>query len=178
MKKMVMSLLLICIAMALSGCGGGGGGGGGGGSKVEPDPVPTTAVVKLFTEGILPPGTSLAGIGVTLSLPAGVTVQTGTDGKVVAGTVAGSGVTEGKAVFADPDYTPATDTAPAKLSFVMAGTDAVGFGTGEFATVTCTVAAGANPQATAFTLSDFRPVDLKGAPVDGLAGTLTLELKQ
>lgn len=170
--------LALCICtLIMFGCGGGGGGGTGGGSKVEPDPVPTTAVVKLFTEGVLPQGTSLAGVGITVSLPAGVTVQTDDAGKVVGGTVAGSGVTEGKAVFAEPDYTPATDTAPAKLSFVLAGTDAAGFGTGEFATVTCVLATGANPPATEFTLSDFRPVDLRGAAVEGLTATHTVELK-
>lgn len=176
MKKMLMGLFLLCTFMGLFGCGGGGGGGTGGGSKVEPDPVPTTAVVKLYAEGVLSEGTSLAGIGITVNLPAGVTVQTDSAGRVVGGAVAGSGVTEGKAVIAEPDYTPATDTAPGKLSFVLAGTDAEGFGMGEFATVTCDLAAGANPQPTDFTLTDFRPVDLRGAPVDDLAATHTLEL--
>lgn len=177
MKK-VFGYLAVCIcALVMFGCGGGGGGGTGGGSKVEPDPVPTNAVVKLYSEGVLPAGTSLAGIGITVNLPAGVTVQMDDAGKVVGGAVAGSGVAEGKAVLAEPDYTPATDTAPAKLSFVLAGTDAEGFGTGEFATVTCLVAAGTNPQPTEFTLSDFSPVDLRGAAVEGLTATHTTELQ-
>ena len=177
MKKILQGLVLLCTAMALFGCGGGGGGGTGGGSKVEPDPVPTTGVLKLFTEGILPPGTSLAGIGITVNLPAGLTVKTDVDGKVVAGTVEGSGVTVGKSTLAEPDYTPATETAPAKLSFVLAGTEAEGFGPGEFATVTCDLAAGATLQATDITLTEFRPVDLRGAPVDGLTAAHTVEFQ-
>ena len=176
--RTIFGYLAACIcALVMFGCGGGGGGGTGGGSKVEPAPVPTTAVVKLYSEGVLTSGTSLAGIGITVNLPAGVTVQMDDAGKVVGGAVAGSGVAEGKAVLAEPDYTPATDTAPAKLSFVLAGTDAEGFGTGEFATVTCLVAAGANPQPTEFTLSDFRPIDLRGAAVEGLTVTHTAELQ-
>ena len=176
--RTIFGYLAVCIcALVIFGCGGGGGGGTGGGSKVEPDPVPTTAVLKLYTEGVLASGTSLAGIGITVTLPAGVTVQTDVDGKVAAGTVEGSGVTAGKATLAEPDYTPATDTAPARLSFVLAGTDAEGFGTGEFATVTCNLAAGATPQATDITLSDFRPVDLRGAAVEGLTAAHTAEFK-
>ena len=176
--RTIFGYLAVCIcALVMFGCGGGGGGGTGGGSKVEPDPVPTTAVLKLYSEGVLPAGTSLAGIGITVNLPAGVTVQTDVDGKVAAGTVEGSGVTAGKATLAEPDYTPATDTAPARLSFVLAGTDAEGFGTGEFATVNCDLAAGATPQATDITLSDFRPVDLRGAAVEGLTAAHTTEFK-
>ncbi|OGW37537.1 MAG: hypothetical protein A2X58_11025 [Nitrospirae bacterium GWC2_56_14] len=176
--RTIFGYLAVCIcALVMFGCGGGGGGGTGGGSKVEPDPVPTTAVVKLYTEGVLPEGTSLAGIGITINLPAGMTVQMDGDGKVAAGTVEGSGVTAGKATLAEPDYTPATDTAPAKLSFVLAGTDAEGFGTGEFATVNCNVTAAVTPQATDITLSDFRPVDLRGAAVEGVTAAHTAEFK-
>lgn len=177
MKTFVKYLVICASALVIFGCGGGGGGGTGGDSKQEPDPVATTAAVKLFSEGTLPAGTSLAGIGITVNLPAGMTVKTDSDGKVVEGTVAGSGVTAGKATLAEPDYTPASDTAPAKLSFVLAGTEAEGFGTGEFATVTCDLAAGTTPQATDITLSDFKPVDLRGGAVAGLTVTHTAEFK-
>ena len=175
MKKFMERLFLMCLAMALFACGGGGGSGTGGGSKVEPDPVQATAVVKLFSEGILPEGISLSGIGVSIDLPAGMTVKTDTTGKVVAGAVAGSGVTAGKAALAEPDYTPATETAPARLSFVLAGTEAEGFGVGEFAAVTCEMAAGTPAQALDIQLADFKPVDLRGAPVEGLTVSHTAD---
>lgn len=174
MKTRIGSFVALICMSVLFGCGGGGGGGAGGG-KLEPDLG--NAVVKLSAQGTLPEGSSIAGIGITVNLPAGMTVVTDSAGKVVSGVVTGSGVTAGKATVVEPDYVAATAATPARLSFVLAGTDAAGFGTGEFATVRCTVATGATPAATDITLSDFKPVDLRGVAITGLSATHTAEFK-
>lgn len=176
MKALLKLVILIGSFAMLFGCGGGGGDSSsdkGGGAVVQP----TTAVLKLSAEGTLPAGTSIAGIGITITLPSGVTVKTDSDGKVASEVVVASGTTAGKATFTPPNYTAATATAPATLSFVLASTEAAGFGTGEFATVTCDVASGASPKATDVTLGDFKPIDLKGVPIQGLSAAHTMELK-
>lgn len=177
MIRLMKQVVVIAGALALFGCGGGGGGTAGEGGKTTVNVPVTSAVLKLSTEGSLPSGTSLAGIGITVNLPPGLTVKTDSSGKVEAGSVAGSGVTAGKAMTAEPDYTPPTANVPGKLTLVLASTEPQGFGTGEFATVTCDVAAGTTPKATDFTLSGFSPVDLRGAAVSGLSVTHTAEFK-
>lgn len=174
--KTLLKLVILIGSLTMFGCGGGGGGTAtdkGGGTAVQP----TTAVLKLSSQGTLPTGTSIAGIGITINLPAGVTVKTDSTGKVASEAVVASGTTAGKASFAPPNYVPAAGTTPAKLSFVLASTEAAGFGTGEFATVTCDVATGTTPAATDVTLSDFKPIDLKGVDIPGLSAVHTLELK-
>lgn len=174
MNRKIRTLVALSCMCVLFGCGGGGDGGAGGG-KVGADLG--SAVIKLSTRGTLPEGSAIAGIGVTVNLPAGMTVVTDTSGKVATGVVTGSGVTEGKATILEPDYVAPAATAPAKISFVLAGTDAAGFGTGEFATVRCAVAAGVTPAPTDISLSDFKPVDLRGGAITGLSATHTAEFQ-
>jgi hypothetical protein len=155
---------LMCGILFLAACGGGGGGN-------AAAPQPTTATLKLSTSGTLPPGTSLAGIGITVTLPAGVTVRTDAGGAVASGVVTVTGVAApGTAISV---YTPASGTNPATLVLAMVSTATTGYGTGEFATVTCDLASGASPKASDFLLT-LNPFDLNGNPVTGLTASATV----
>lgn len=169
-------ILLLCSVILIHGCG------GGGGNPASNNPVqkqPTTAVVKLYTQGSLPQGTEIAGIGITVNLPAGVTVTTDASGGVGSEVIISSGETASKAVVIITDFTPATATSPGAISFVLTSTAAAGFGVGEFATVNCGISVGSYPKATdIFTSdSDFRAVDLSGVTIAGLAPTSTADIE-
>jgi hypothetical protein len=166
--KQLLLFGLMCGILSLTACGGGGGGGGGGAA-------PQTATLKLSTSGTLLQGTSFAGIGVTVTLPAGVTVRTDPSGAVANGVVTVSGVAAPGIVISV--YTPASGGSPATLALSMASTATTGFGTGEFVTVTCNRASGISPQFADFALTGFNPFDLNGNPVTGLTVGAIVELK-
>lgn len=174
MNKLVgIGLLISSLALfTLSGCGGGGGGTGSGTTTLQP----TTAVLKLSTQGALPQGSSIAGIGVTVNIPQGVTVKTDAS-RAVLNTVAVPSGVAAQATITPPIYTPATSSASGKLSFVLASTQANGFSAGEFVTVNCDGPAGTLPKATDFSLTDFKPVGLNGAAIAGLSTTFTADIK-
>lgn len=156
----------------LYGCGGGGGGGSAGSA-----PQPTSAVITLSTQGALPSGTAIAGIGVTVNLPPGVTVPTDGSGGVGSDVIVGSGQTASRAVVTVANFQPATATSPGMLRIVLASSEPGGFMAGEYATVKCGIAAGSRPQATDFSTSDFRVVDLRGGPITTLAPTFAAQIQ-
>lgn len=163
MRK-IFALILLTIVAVTAGCGGGGGGS-----------TPTTAVVKLSSQGTLPTGKAVAGFGATLELPAGVTAKI-TGGAVDATVVVSSGLLAGSAGTLGPvTYTPATATAKAKLDFTLASTTTAGVGVGEYATITLNLNSG-SPTATDFNVPVFTPVDLSFANITGLTPKLTLSL--
>ncbi len=161
--------LLIIPILLLAGCGGGGG--------ASVNNSATEAKVTLSTQGTIPTGRALAGIGVTLQLPAGVTPKLDASGGVDSSVVTPSGVLANGATVLTPVYIPASGTTPGSLSFAMASSAATGFGSGEFATVKLKVAAGT----TAPTQSDYQvptatPIDLTGARVSSLSVVFAAEL--
>ncbi|GFE60789.1 hypothetical protein [Geobacter sp. AOG2] len=173
-----MNKLIVCkffyyslAVFSLAGCGGGGGSGGG--SAVQ---QPTTAVLRLSTQGTLSSNTSIAGIGITVNLPQGVTVETDAGG-VVSNTVAIPSGVAAQSIITPPIYTPATSEAPGKLNFVLASKLSSGFGTGEFITVNCDISTGAIPKAADFGLTYFKPVDLYGAAISGVSVTFVADIK-
>lgn len=180
MKNIVKGFILLWTTMALFGCGGGGGGSTvGEGSKPPVGTTPTTAVVKLSAE-TLPAGTSLSGLGLTLNLPAGVTVKTDAAGVVAPGTVAGPGGTASTGILAE--FTPAAPPAQAKLALALTSAEKQGLGIGEFATVTCDVAPGTTPSAADFTITEVQAVDIPGnklseASASGLSIKSIVEFK-
>jgi len=149
---------VLTLLLALAGCGSGGTTAAPAGSKV--------AVLTLATSG--PAGTTMGSLEVTVVLPPGVTVKATpsvvdpsvllTDITVVVPSI--SGVVMPYAV-----YSAATATLPGKVNIYLA--DATGFGTGEFAKVTCDVADSSNPSAADFSLSGFIAYDLVGAVMAG-----------
>jgi hypothetical protein len=200
MKRYVLFLVLIAF---ICGCGGGGGSstvdntgtsgntgnsggtggdtGGTGGDTGANDPsVPTPtqyaqAVVTLSTQGLLPQESSIAGIGINLALPPGVTVPT-VNGAVASGVVTGSGEAVSKATITS-DLVPSTSTSTGALRLVVASTQSAGFRVGEFATVICNIAEGSFPQVQGFPVSGFRAVDLHGVTITSLAPASRVEFR-
>lgn len=173
MKK-IYALLLMTIFSQLTACGGG----GGGGSSTTPlsPPQPTAAVMKLSASGTLASGKAVAGFGVTIDLPAGVTVKTITGGSVDATVVVGSGLLAGTNGTMGPvTYTPATSTTKAKIDFTIASTAAAGVGIGEYATINF-ILSGVSPAATDFVVTSFKPVDLSFTDITTLAAVKTVTL--
>jgi len=80
--RALLNAVVFLAAMALFGCGGGGGGGGGVGSTAttptgtEPPPGATGILtISTISPPTLPAGTTINGIDMTITLPAGVTVK-------------------------------------------------------------------------------------------------------
>ena len=169
MKKTTLSGLLICILalFTIAGCKG----------SNDEEPQPTTAVVTIMSQGT---STQIGGIDVTLDLPAGVTVKATPDSAnpavqvTNADVVAASGAATGANTGTIATYTAATSTAPGRVMVQVANAD--GFGTGEFVTVNCDIAAGSFPKATDFTVTVVKAVDINGVAI-GLTAGDTADIK-
>jgi hypothetical protein len=184
MRRKSFGWPILCLALiALSGCGGSGG--------ATPTPTqgtdvtnngstatggttslsaPTKGVLKMATAGAA--GT-IAGIDVTVNLPAGVTVAADpVTGEVANGAVTLSGVAAVGSLGAQnvivAKYTPAASTvATSQLHIVMANVS--GFGVGEFATVNFDLATGtALPVADAFSVMSCVARGGDGAVLSGV----------
>lgn len=128
-------------------------------------PIPASGLVKLSTSGN---GQIIAGIDVTVALPAGVTVQADPlTGEVLPGAVTISGVAAGGSnKLSMATFTPASGGSSAKLRMVLVNVG--GFGTGEFVTLRFNLASGATfPAADAFSVTSLFA---KGPDGSGLAG--------
>jgi hypothetical protein len=170
MKKTAIAgvLVLILALFAISGCGN---------SDSGDDVIqPTTATVTLLTQGT---GT-INGIDITVTLPAGVTVQATADPVNPAVLVTDAGVVEasgaaGANTSALATYTTATTGAAATVVVHVANFD--GFQPGEFATVSCNIAAGSFPIEEDFSLSGFVAVDGNGAALADLTAGFTADIQ-
>jgi hypothetical protein len=168
MKRMLISMLILWTMSLLPACGGGGGG---------TDQQPTKAVVKILTSGTLPSGTHIGGIDATLNLPAGVSVKAVPDTlnpnvlQTDSGVIAVSGVASGSNAAVIGTYTATQNAVSIHV------VNAVGFGTGEFVTVTCNLASGATVTAGSITAPALSAVDLNGAPITGLTAGVSVELR-
>ena len=172
MKRSIRLIILLSGLMTvLTACGGGGGGGG-----TPPAPPPTTtptkAVLKLSTTG--PAGSQIAGVDVTVNLPSGVTVKAAT---APPETDAGVVVPSGQAAANSLVIATAASGPPASVRIVLANSNTNGFGIGEFATVTCDLAAGTKPAASAFTIPAALVGDLAGSPISGATVTVAVTLE-
>jgi hypothetical protein len=172
LKSLSVTVFTMAV-MAMFGCGGGGGGGG--------TPQPTTATLKLLSQGTA--GTKIRGIEVTVVLPPGVTVKatslpaTDTGVVVLSGATATAAFTAANAGLLNPTviYTPATATAPGTVKILIPS--AADFDLGEYVTVNTNIAAGSFPAATDFALTGFTAVDLNGAPITGVTSTIVPDIK-
>jgi hypothetical protein len=173
MRQTTLSaLLLLFILASLNACGGGGG-------TTVVTPQPTKAVLTLSTSGTLTGGTVIGGIEVEVDLPAGVTTKatTTTANPLImetdSGVVTASGVASG-ANLVQGTYTTGAAPNTYKVEVLLASTG--GFSTGQFATVNCDIAAGANPATSDFHTANFVAKDLSsGATITGLTVGLTAE---
>lgn len=153
LKRSHIILFCFCLTLLLSACGGGGGG--------TPAPAPTKAIIKVSTANV-PTGTKVGGVQISIVLPSGVTpsILSGNDasGSVVASGNAGSGL------LAASSYDASTRTlTPGTVS-------GSGFDSGEFLTITCSIATGVTvtasdfpSQATVIVISDVIGNTIPGA---------------
>lgn len=148
MKKRGFTGFLICAlaCVVLAACGGKGGG----------SSDPTTAIVKISTQGTLAPGTKIDAIELTVTLPSGASVKASPDSanpsKFVtnAGVVTPSGAAVNAGITSMNVYT--ASTRQLSLNFVTV----VGFDTGEFVTIHVDLAPGSSVSAANIGLSKFK----------------------
>lgn len=141
-RNLIASLMTLAgVALSLAGCGGGGGSTG----ATTPPAQPTVAVVKLATTGTLPTGVTIGGIQADVTFPTtGVTIATS---DVAAAGAAASGVGTSNTTFQFPNL-----SVPGTVSIGLL--NANGFQTGEFATLTFHLTAGAAlPTASNFAIA-------------------------
>lgn len=159
-KTIVTGLLVFSLVMTAS-CGGGGGGGGGTPGTTQP----TTAVIKIATQGT-PSNSPISGVQAVLHLPAGVSVKAAQSAQTDTGVVAASGNAAGAELVLGT-YSAANNSV--SLSVVKS----TGFAAGEFVTVDCDIAAGSFPISADFNVSDLAAFDANGAVVTGLTVTFS-----
>lgn len=161
--RLVMAAFLTLLG---AGCG------SGGGSTAVNNAPGGTAVVVIRTEASAAVHLLYAA-EFTLALPAGVTVAAdGSSGEVATGAGGPLHVADASALAAGR-YQPAAGTTPATVHVVLA--DPNGFGVGDLATVTCTVAPGTALAATGFSLQGFSAKDFNGASISGVTPHLALQ---
>jgi hypothetical protein len=174
MTSRIKWLFILVTFLCLGGCGGGGGGtSAGSGGVIQPpgtQPVGSAATLRVGVSGV---SATMSGIKATITLPAGVTISTNTNGSVPVATVQPIVVltTDTAALFPDSlSYDPATRV----LSFIFYSKTQVGFAQGEFASVACRVT-GATPAAGDFS-AVLEPVDLSGTvlPLTGVTASFLL----
>lgn len=137
----------------------------------------TSAILKLSSQGTLPSGKVVTGFGVSIELPAGVTVKTTTGGAVDSTVVVPSGLLAGNSSMAPVvNYTAATGTSLARLDFTIASNEAAGVGVGEYAAITL-ILNGVSPTAADFTITHFTPVDLSYDNLTTLTANIILSVQ-
>lgn len=139
------------------------------------------AVITLSTSGTLPAGALIYGADATINLPAGVTAKASPSSAnpLIMDTDTGVVVAAGASVGAElvlATYTTST-TSPSTYSVELHVAKSDGFSTGDFVTVNCDIAAGNNPGASDFSVTDFKAVDQNGAPLTGLTLGMTAAIQ-
>lgn len=185
MKRTQWYIALLCILVSglLAGCGGSSGPGSAPTTTTTTttppaaSQSPTKSILKLSTQGVLPQGTQLSGLGVTIQLPPGTTVATDSTAPVTVSsgvvTISGVAAQAGNSAMLPPVYKPATSTAPGTLELVIAGN----FGVGEFATINCSTSSGSTPPTSSnVTPISFSPTDQLLRPVTGLSAVVSVTL--
>jgi len=133
-----------------------------------------TVKLTLATSGNLPAGTSLAGIGMTLTLPTGVTPALDNAGQVdTSRLVTASGVTAAGGLAVTAVYVGATAGTPARLSLAAASKAAGGFGVGETMLVTLNRLTTSSLGTADFAIIEFSAADLSGNAVIGLQAAVS-----
>ncbi len=126
-----------------------------------------TMTLRLVTAGTLTPGTSIYGMTVRLSFPAGATVKVAdfVYRQADAQAVMASGVFPAD-LFTIGVFQSASGTAPATLTVSIP--QATGSPTGEFLTVVCDTPVGRTYLPSDFSVASFKAVDKNGSEITGL----------
>lgn len=181
MKRSLITgfLMVIALIIIISGCGGA----GGGETTTTPPPIippqttpqATIAVLKISSQGTLPSGSLIGGIDITVTLPSGVTVKNQTNPpETDAGVVVTSALAVSNSTLLST-YTAASGATKGAVRVIIANSN--GFGTGEFVTVNCNIAAGSSPTASDFSVSNLLVKDLNGTTINGLTATITADIR-
>ena len=163
MRRMSLFIPIISLLM-ITACGGGGAA------------APTKAIITISASGPLANGTLIGGIDSALNLPAGVSVKATADAANPAALVTDAGVLAASGVAAGTNTTVLGTYTPAPPAVTIKVINPAGFGTGEFVTVNCDIAAGSMVKAFDFSATALTAVDLNGAAITGLNAGLTVEL--
>jgi hypothetical protein len=161
MKMLRLTLMLILVALVV-GC--------------SSSSTPQQQVVRLTisTKGIIPAGQSLAGIGMTMTLPAGVTPALDASGQVdTVRLVTPSGVTGDGGLATTAIYLEAAAGQPARLALAVSSMTDSGFGIGECMILTLNRTAGTTYQANEFDITEFSAANLDGVSVGGMQAVIT-----
>ncbi len=172
MKKLTITglLALILALFTISGCGGSGGDDD---TTVPPPVQPTTAEVKLISQG----AGMIHGIDVTVELPAGVTVKATPDATNPSVMVTDTGVVTASGAAAANTNTIATYEATPSGVVDIHLANAAGFAPGEFVTIVCDIAVGSFPVATDFNVTGFSAVDGNGVAIVGMTADHTADIQ-
>ncbi len=167
-KTTLVGLLVFVLALfTISGCGGSGG-------DDTPTPAqPTTAEVKLMSQG----NGTIHGINVSVELPAGVTVKATSDAINPSVMVTDAGVVTASGAAAANTNTIATYEATPSGVVDIHLANAAGFAPGEFVTIVCDIAVGSFPVATDFNVTDFIAVDTNGVEISGMTADHTADIQ-
>ena len=169
--KLVNRLCMIIITFTLAACGGG----GGGGDTPQPS-TKTSAVLKIGSTGV--PGDTVIGVGLTITLPPGVTIATDANGNVPLSAANVSGALQGWGFLST--YNPAANaTSNATLTLVASPNTTPFVKESELFTVTCSLPVGNSLTDADFTkaiITSFKPVNSSGNTVGGLLPTLSATL--
>jgi len=160
MNKAILSVFALTLTMTIAACGGGGGGGGGGTSGTQ---LPTSAVVRIGTEGT-PSNSPINGVQANLHLPAGVSVKaTQNAPQTDAGVVLSTGADLVMGI-----YSMATGT----VSIYVAKTS--GIAVGEFATINCDIDMHGFTGLTDLSVTGLEARDTNGNLISGLTTTFSV----
>lgn len=166
MKRAKM-LFILCLMLTISSCGGGGGGGDAAKKQYS--------VPKLILSTTGTPSRQLAGIGVTIELPPGVTPIMNGSSPDASKFSFYSSVAAPATVFTPMSYTPASGATPGKIRLVFTSNLANGFGAGEYARVTFSTYSGNVLTKSNFNVYNFNPVDILGGTASGLTSEWILK---
>ncbi len=169
-KRLLLNLIILVLSLTiLPNCGGGGGGGGnnGGGG-------PTTAVLTLSAAitGIIQPNTIVNGYDVTITLPAGVTINSTTPPTIDSSVLTYTGGSTGTDIAGS--YAPEAGGTPGTAKIIVA--NANGISAGQFCTVTCNIPAGSNPSFAQPTFAVSGLVTSPSVSTVDLTGVMTMTM--
>ncbi len=141
-KRLLLHLIILVLALTvLPHCGGGGGGGGGNNNNNSGGPTTAVLTLSAAITGIMPPNTTIDGYDVTITLPAGVTINSTTPPSIDGSVLTYTGGSAGTNIAGS--YAPAAGGTPGTAKIIVA--NANGISAGEFCKVTCNIPAGSNP---------------------------------
>ncbi len=136
------------------------------------DPPPQTRLV-VTTSGTLPAGKSLAGIGMTITLPNGVVPPLDAAGQVDGNRlVTASGVAASGGLAVAAVHLTSDSGQPAQLSLAVASKASGGFGVGATMVLNLNLTRGIIPKSSDFSVAEFQAVDLDGQAVSGIQAAL------